>query len=134
MIVLNGMFTSEAGVINVSGKRVTSLERTLIDVAVRPNYAGGTHQVLNAFVSAKGLIDVLALIQLLDKIDYVYPYYQSIGFYLEFAGYNTDISNLRKREKFVDFYLDYEMKYPAYSKQWRLFYPRDFDRIGAKRD
>src|SRR6202521_1124432 len=62
---------------------VTSIERTLIDIAVRPAYSGGVSHVLEAYKRARDRVSVSKLISLLDKFDYKYPYHQSIGFYLK---------------------------------------------------
>ena len=130
IIALNGMFTNNKGIISMSGKSVTSLERTLIDITVRPGYSGGVSEVLKAFINAKNNVDINALIDLLDNINYTYPYYQSIGFYLERAGYSTQqISKLKNRDKCVDFYLDYAIENPIYSTDWRLFYPQKLEKI-----
>ncbi len=130
IIALNGMFTNNIGVITVSSKPVTSLERTLIDITVRPSYGGGVAEVLKAFINAKNIVDIDVLINLLDSINYTYPYYQSIGFYLEKAGYsNQQISKLKNREKYVDFYLDYAIENAIYSMGWILFYPQKLEKI-----
>jgi len=129
IIVLNGMFTNKMGIISLSGKPVTSLERTLIDITVRPGYGGGVSEVLKAFINAKDIVDLDVLISLLDNINYTYPYYQSIGFYLEKAGYDAlQVSKLKRREKFIDFYLDYVIENSAYSKEWGLYYPKKLER------
>lgn len=65
---------------------VTDLERTLIDVVVRPAYAGGINQVAQAYKQAAHRVDVDHMIKLLKNMQYVYPYHQSIGFLLERAG------------------------------------------------
>ena len=128
IFLLHGMFTNKLGIIELSGKPVTSLERTLLDITVRPSYAGGVSEVLKAFINAKNKVDIDILINLLDNINYTYPYYQSIGFYLEKAGYNAQhISKLKKREKYVDFYIDYAMVDPIHSIDWRLFYPKKLE-------
>jgi hypothetical protein len=51
---------------------VTSLERTLIDITVRPGYSSGVPAVLQAFRLARGRISVTKLLGILRKLDYAY--------------------------------------------------------------
>jgi len=104
--------------------QVTSLERTLIDITVRPVYSGGVSAVLRAFRAAKGRISVSKLVALLHKLDYTYPYHQSIGFYFKWAGY-SEADQLLARQKGVkfDFYLCHALKDPAFDSDWRVFFP-----------
>lgn len=60
--------------------RVTSLERTLLDATVRPGYAGGVANVLEAYRRAREDLNVSRLINTLGELDHVYPYHQAIGF------------------------------------------------------
>ena len=124
--VLNGKFTNQIGVIELAGRAVTSIERTLIDITVRPSYAGGVQKVLQSYIALREQLDVSAMITMLTELNYVYPYFQSIGYYLEKAGYETEeIQGLKKQEKYIDFYLAYGMEEMAYSPTWRLYYPLD---------
>ncbi|MHC4194427.1 MAG: type IV toxin-antitoxin system AbiEi family antitoxin domain-containing protein, partial [Planctomycetota bacterium] len=89
--LLNGMYTGNVGVTqkeieNGETIQITDIERTLIDIAVRPEYSGGPYEVLEAYKSAFNKVSVNRLSALLKKIDYIYPYHQVIGFYLERAG------------------------------------------------
>jgi predicted transcriptional regulator of viral defense system len=127
------MPTGQLGVIDTPGPdgrniRVTDVERTLIDIAVRPFYSGGVFEVLKAYRLAKDKVSVNKLASFLKKMDYVYPYHQAIGFYLERSGAYKDsqINLLRKFEIRFDFYLTYQMNEMSYSKDWRLYYPKDF--------
>lgn len=121
----NGKNTNRAGVYSLNGVPVTNIERTLIDIAVRPNYAGGVYSVLEAYKKAIDKISINKLIAVLDNINYAYPYHQTIGFYLERAGYEGNrLDTLRKREVLFDFYLTYEMQDMEYSNKWRLYYPK----------
>jgi hypothetical protein len=131
ILMLNGMHTGNLGVIKMSGPdgemlRITDVERTLIDIAVRPEYAGGIHEVLKAYRLAKDKVSVNKLVASLKKINYVYPYQQAVGFYLEKAGVYTQsqLDLVRRFDLKYDFYLMHGMKDSEYSSPWRLYYPK----------
>lgn len=132
IIALNGKNTNNLGVIEANGLQgeklhVTNIERTLIDIAVRPVYAGGVFEVLNAYKRAGEHASVNKLTAVLKQLEYTYPYHQAIGFYLEKAGVYSEnqIELLRKSFPMeFDFYLAHGMKATSYSERWRLHYPK----------
>lgn len=128
--VLNGKFSDRYGVktVEFEGRNleVTSIERTLIDIVVRPQYSGDTLEVLNAYKLAKGRVSINRLRAILKKLDYTYPYHQAIGLYMEKAGYDEKQLNLLKNIHMeYDFYLTNEMNEISYSKEWKIYYPKD---------
>jgi predicted transcriptional regulator of viral defense system len=105
--------------------QVTDVERTLIDVSVRPFYSGGVTEVLEAFSNAKESIDVKKLFRYYKKMNFIYPYHQVIGFYLEKAGYSSEDQDLfYEIGKKNSFYLTYDMPRVMYSEKWQLYYPK----------
>jgi predicted transcriptional regulator of viral defense system len=129
--VVAGRNTSNFGVVEqrvVSGAeplRLTNLERTLIDITVRPIYAGGVFEVAKAFELAKDKLSVSALTTMLKKLKYTYPYHQAIGFYLERAGYKSGMTDLlRKLPMDFEFYLTHKMGETDFIKPWRLYIPK----------
>jgi hypothetical protein len=125
ILMHNGKNTGRAGVYVQNGIPITNIERTLIDITVRPNYAGGVFSILETYKKAIDNISINKLIAILDNINFIYPYYQSIGFYLERAGCEiSKLEGLRKRKMQFDFYLTYDMQEMEYSKIWKLFYPK----------
>lgn len=122
--LLNGKHTGKLGVQTKDTFQVTNMERTLIDIAVRPNYAGGVQEVLNIYRHARGSVSANKLYAYVKKLNFSYPYHQSIGFLLERAGYKE--SALRLFEKVpqeFDFYLAHNMDNVSYSSRWKLYYP-----------
>lgn len=104
---------------------VTDLERTLIDVTVRPFYAGGVVEVLSAYEKAKGKLDVFKLYQYYKLMDFTYPYHQAIGFYMQKAGYKeVEYKVFKAFDMEFDFYLTYNMLHKNYSNEWKLYYPK----------
>lgn len=130
-VILSGKYTGrlEVGETTVDGVElpVTKLERTLIDITVRPVYAGGVYQVMEAYRRAKDRVSVATMIATLRKLDYVYPYHQAIGFYMERAGYDrAHLERLRQFGLEYDFYLAHNLRDYDYKPEWRLFVPKGF--------
>ena len=129
--LLNGKHSGRLGVVAMQGPNgepleVTDLERTLIDIVVRPAYAGGVHHVLTAFVRCRSKVSIERIAKLLRRLDYVYPYRQAIGFYLETAGHApADLEALRKPKLKFDFFLAHGMKQTHFDERWRIRYPAD---------
>lgn len=129
VVLLNGKSTGnlEVGTLEGIGGELltaTKLERTLIDIAVRPAYAGGIYQVLEAYRAAKERVSIGVLLATLKKLNYMYPYHQAIGFYMERAGYAEQaLARVEEVGMELDFYLAHGLSNRAYSKRWRLHHP-----------
>lgn len=130
ILLLNGMHSNRSGVLLNSRYKnafsYTSLERTLIDITVRPNYAGGAFAVLEAFRRAvnQGHISGNKFQAVYSNIPFIYPYHQALGFYLERAGYAGKLlDGFRQMPRLHTFYLDYAMEAKTLDKYWKIWYP-----------
>ena len=128
--LLNGKHTGDCGVETVStgGRevRITSILRTLIDVAVRPAYAGGVAHVMAIFRKAADKIEIDALLEILGRLNYKYPYHQALGYYLAAAGLpDSTLERLRDIGITHKFYLDYGMTNPDLNDAWQVYVPAD---------
>jgi hypothetical protein len=129
-LILSGKHTADLEVGSIAGPegellRATKLERTLIDIVVRPVYAGGVYQVLEAYKAARDKVSVNVLVATLKKLNYFYPYHQAIGFYMQRAGYDEKRwSRLRNLGLNIDFYLAHGMKDREHNQFWRLYHPK----------
>ena len=115
------------GILSNDNYSYTDLERTLIDIAVRPAYSGGVFEVLNAFEIAKENVDINKLNTYLLELDYKYPYHQVIGFYMSKAGYTDEkISLFSNYLSKYDFYLTYNISNKEFDSKWKIYYPKGF--------
>jgi predicted transcriptional regulator of viral defense system len=136
IVLLNGKQTNNYDVeeLHEAGERlfVTSVARTLVDITVRPVYAGGVSKVFKAFQialrnhSAQTLVQKVA--KALNVVSHAYPYHQSIGFYFERAGLDPKLlSPFQPSAGAFDFYLDYKLANPAYDPKWKIYFPPDME-------
>jgi len=136
-VLLSGKNTGQLEVTEIDWEngevlRVTKLERTLIDLAVRPAYGGGVFEVLKAYRAAREKLSVRTLVATLKKLKHAYPYHQAIGYYMERAGYEpSQLRQLRELGFKHDFYLAHRIQHPEYNKDWHLFYPQGFENVSS---
>jgi predicted transcriptional regulator of viral defense system len=132
--VISGKNTARLGVDPIESPAsekvaATNLERTLIDIVVRPSYAGGVVQVLEAYRAAKDRLSTNRLVAYLKRLDYVYPYQQAIGFLMERAGYEESrYSLLQAMKSPFNFYLTHGLENPDFDSRWQLFFPHGLER------
>lgn len=143
--MLNGKNTGKLGVVTIQPIgfslpiKVTNLERTLIDIVVRPPYSGGVEEISKSFRSVSNNISINKLISYLVKIDYVYPYENSILFYSHRANYSENKINLinkyiTEKNSNINFYLDYQMVDKTLDLKSRVYYPGIMKRIQIEAD
>lgn len=123
---INGQNQNHIGIVPFRNDyKVTDVERTLIDISVRPFYSGGVTQVLDAFINAKKFLDTEKLFEYYSKMNFGYPYHQVIGYYLQKAAYNKDsYIKFLSLPMELDFYLTYNILNKDYSEKWKLFIPK----------
>lgn len=132
--IINGKQSGRLGVETISGPdskslEATNLERTLIDIVVRPAYAGGITQVLEAYRSAKDRASATKMASILNALDFLYPYSQAIGFLMQRAGFSEpQYRPFKPDRKSFKFYLTHRMLQPRYDDFWRLYYPENLAR------
>jgi predicted transcriptional regulator of viral defense system len=135
VFLLNGRRTEYLGIesrplpsaANTFQIRLTDVERTLIDATVRPFYCGGVSEVLKAYRLASPRVSTNRIAALLKRLDYVYPYHQAVGFYLQRSGAYSEDAIRAFHGKFsyeFDFYLTYQMASTDYDPHWRLHFPK----------
>ena len=133
IIMLNGMHTGLLGVDEqlVEGfektplnLRITDLERTLIDITVRPYYGQEVDGVLAAYRRARADVDTTKLQTYLAQLNFVYPFHQAIGWYMETAGYSEEqVQGIRSLPILRRFYLTNKMSESTFNETWQIYVP-----------
>jgi hypothetical protein len=128
-VVVSGKHSNNFGTYEVQHPvagpiKTTNIERTLIDAVVRPHYVGEFSTIEAMFENAKQKIDIDRMLDTLKKLDYVYPYHQTIGFLLQRTKYDwKDCNKFRAIGVKFAFYFSHGLKHPHYDPDWKVFYP-----------
>lgn len=129
IVLLSGKHSADLGVAEINDPNgiplpTTGLERTLVDIVVRPSYAGGAAGILRAYTAARERVSVRALVGTLERLGHMYPFHQAIGFCMHRAGYpNEAVDRLRELGCSYDFYLEHAGSDLRYDAEWRIYYP-----------
>jgi hypothetical protein len=126
IVLLSGKNTGDYGVVDKAGRRITGLERTLVDMTVRPAYAGGPAAVLHAYQTAVDKVSISKLVETLRHLDHAYPYHQAVGFYMQRAGKSlSKLKPLSRASYEVRFHLCNQIKNKAFDQTWQIYYPNE---------
>lgn len=112
-----------------SGIAVSGVEKTLVECAIKTNYAGGAGEVLDAFRRARETLKILRMMQLLKNGHYLFPYEKNILFYMDRAGYSEQQKKLvteRSRQDKTGFttYLEKGMHGKLLDPGIGIYYPQ----------
>lgn len=132
--LLSGKNTGRIGVVEFnsdSGEalQTTNIFRTLVDMTVRPAYVpGGVVEIARMFATVRNRVSGEQLFGTLNQMNYVYPYHQSIGFFMVRAGFDVaELEHFRHPGLKFDFYLTHGMQSPVFDSDWRIYYPASLD-------
>tara|TARA_R110001583_G_C5624215_1_gene406497 strand:- start:548 stop:1435 length:888 start_codon:yes stop_codon:yes gene_type:complete len=121
---------TKIGVTRINNLAVTDLERTLIDIAVRPAYSGGAFQILDAYKNSRDKANPAKLSNYLDQLDYIYPYHQLVGFYLDLAGFDKkDLQIFLDKKSNINFYQTYNLSNKKLNTKWGIYYPTGIEAL-----
>jgi hypothetical protein len=88
---------------------------------------------LKAFELVANNISINKTCSYLKKLNYIYPYHQAIGFYMEKTGVYTEKQLNKIEERFNTirkFYLVHGEKELSFSERWQIFYPKYLENGG----
>lgn len=133
-VLISGYKNDQTGVIPVpeqylafpEGARITDLERCLIDAVVAPHYNGGVMSLPALFREAAKQLDLQKLIDHYWELEFLYPFHQTIGFFLKTSGQKEAAKQWRDTFPPTNrFFVDKTAKTNwVYDETWQVQYPR----------
>ena len=87
IVMLESNNTQGVGIINYNGYKVSSINRAFVEIISNIQYSKTPYDVIGEFRQLKDKLDINEIFKIIEKFDFIYPYYQLAGYYLEKIGF-----------------------------------------------
>lgn len=87
IVMLESNNTQGVGIINYNGYKVSSINRAFVEIISNIQYSKTPYDVIKEFRQLKDKLDINEIFKIIEKFDFIYPYYQLAGYYLEKIGF-----------------------------------------------
>ena len=105
--------------------KCTGLERTFLDSVIAPQYSGGTDAVISFFRDID--LDMKTLRETYEKLNPIYPYWQSIGYLFDVMGQEEKSDKWRGYFETVtlkNFFISREYRSDwVLDNKWKIYHP-----------
>ena len=123
LVLLESNNTEGIGIINYNGYRVSSINRAFIEIISNIHYFISPNNVINAFKIIKNKLDIDEILKIIEKFDFVYPYYQLAGYYLEEIGFTkNELFKFYSKKSDLIFYTIKNKKKYEFNEYWNIKY------------
>jgi len=124
IVFLSPKYTDYYEVItNNDGIRVSSVNRAFVEMIVNVQYFKNSKSIIEVFEPLKDKLDLDIIYNVIGKFDFIYPYFQSIGFYLHQIGFtNEELNKFKGKVEDLQFYTDKKQSNYQYDDYWQMYY------------
>lgn len=122
VVVLQPKFTNNVEIIFHDNYRVSSVNRALVEMIINIQYFGSLEKILLMFKPLREYIDPQKVYSVLEKMDLIYPYFNSVGFFLEYIGFKkNELELFKKRVSSLNFYFEKGKTTYTYNDYWKVY-------------
>lgn len=123
LVSLESNNTEGIGIINYKGYRVSSINRAFVEIISNIHYFISPNNVINEFKIIKNKLDIDEILKIIEKFDFVYPYYQLAGYYLEEIGFTkNELFKFYSKKSDLIFYTVKNKEKYEFNEYWNIKY------------
>lgn len=123
IILLQPKNTNNFEIINHRDYRVSSINRAFVEMLVNIQFFKNIETFMDIFKPIKNELSINTISEILEHIDYIYPYNQSIGFILEKIGFHKkELSIFKNSKAQYRFYIEKGKENYAFDNFWNIYY------------
>ncbi|MFW3382896.1 hypothetical protein ACN2C1_04775 [Aliarcobacter butzleri] len=123
IVILESNNTQEIGIIKYKGYKISSINRVFVEIISNIQYSKTPDDVIYEFKNLKDKLDINEIFNIIEKFDFVYPYYQLAGYYLEKIGFlKEELSKFFNKKTDLIFYTVKNKEKYTLDEYWAIKY------------
>lgn len=123
IVILESNNTQEIGIIKYKGYKISSINRAFVEIISNIQYSKTPDDVIYEFKNLKDKLDINEIFNIIEKFDFVYPYYQLAGYYLEKIGFlKEELSKFFNKKTDLIFYTIKNKEKYTLDEYWAIKY------------
>ncbi len=123
LVVLESNNTEEFEIIEYGNYKVSSVNRAFVEIISNIQYFKSSEDVIEQFSAIYKEFNLNKIYEVIEKFDFVYPYYQLAGYYLEQIGYSrTELNKFHKKKTKLKFYTVKNKESYSFDDYWNIYY------------
>ena len=123
VIMLETNNTSAFDITEYQGYKISSTSRTFVEIVSNVHYFESSDQALALFHEIKDHLNVDKIYDIIERFDFVYPYFQLVGFYLEQIGFDKEaLKRFYARKSALKFYAQKNKEAYLFDEYWGVYY------------
>lgn len=123
VVILESNNTQEIGIIKYKGYKISSINRAFVEIISNIQYSKTPDDVIYEFNNLKDKLDINEIFNIIEKFDFVYPYYQLAGYYLEKIGFlKEELSKFFNKKTDLIFYTIKNKEKYTLDEYWAIKY------------
>ena len=109
--------------INDEGIRTSSINRAFVEMIVNVQYFKSSNDIIDVYKPLKNKLDIETIYKVVEKFDFIYPYFQCVGLYLHQIGFsNKELHKFKDQVSNINFYTDKKQNNYKYNSYWKMYY------------
>ena len=123
VVLLEANKTDTFEVIEYNGYRVSSVNRAFVEMISNVQYLQSSEAIIEVFMKIKEKLNLDTIYNIIDKFDFIYPYFQLAGFYLEKIGFpKVELEKFYTKRSELNFYTQKNKNQYGFDGYWKIYY------------
>lgn len=123
VVMLETNNTSAYEIVDFNGVKVSSVNRTFVEIISNIHYFQSSNKVIELFKQMEIRLDIDIIYSVIEKFDFIYPYFQLAGFYLERIGYKREqLKQFYTKKTDLKFYTEKNKEKYSFDEYWNIYY------------